>query len=120
MKKILVIQLKQIGDVLLSSPICNTLKTNYPDAQIDYIIYDYTFGVVENNPNIDNFLKITNKERESKLEFFKFLMRLPKPIPLKMNTILEARKNTLIFLFTKSQGCRIYSKSMNYIFLSNS
>jgi hypothetical protein len=47
-------------------------------------------------------------------------MRLPKPIPLKMNTILEARKNTLIFLFTKSQACRIYSKSMNDIFLSNS
>ena len=78
MKKILVIQLKQIGDVLLSSPICNTLKTNYPDAQIDYIIYDYTFGVVENNPNINNFIMITNKERNSKKEFFKFLMKLPK------------------------------------------
>ena len=67
MKKILVIQLKQIGDVLLSSPICNTLKKNYPDSQIDYIVYDYTAGVVENNPNIDNIIKISSKERENKL-----------------------------------------------------
>lgn len=78
MKKILVIQLKQIGDVLLSSPICNTLKKNFPDYTIDYIIYDYTFGVVENNPNIDNVIKITSKERNSKLEFFKFLFKLNK------------------------------------------
>ncbi len=54
--KILVIQQKVIGDVLISSIICNNLKTEYPDAQIDYIIYDYTFGVVENNPNINNFI----------------------------------------------------------------
>ena len=78
MKKILVVQLKQIGDVLLSSPICNTLKENYPDSQIDYIVYDYTVGVVENNPNIDNIIKITSKERESKLDFLKLLSKLPK------------------------------------------
>lgn len=78
MKKILVIQLKQIGDVLLSSPICNTLKKNYPDSQIDYIVYDYTAGVVENNPKIDNIIKISSKERENKLEFIKLLMKLPK------------------------------------------
>ncbi len=77
MKRILVIQLKQIGDVLLSSPICNSLRKSYPEATIDYIIYDYTFGVVENNPNINNIIKITSKERESKLEFLKFLMKLP-------------------------------------------
>lgn len=78
MKKILVIQLKQIGDVLLSSPLCNTLKKNYPDYQIDYIVYDYTVGVVENNPYIDNIIKITGKERDSKWEFFKFLRKLSK------------------------------------------
>ena len=78
MKKILVIQLKQIGDVLLTSPICNTLKKNYSDSQIDYIIYDYTFGVVENNPNIDNVIKITSEERNSKLKFIKFLLKLDK------------------------------------------
>lgn len=78
MKKILVIQLKQIGDVLLSSPICNTLRLNYPNAQIDYIVYDYTAGVVENNPNINNIIKISNKERESKLAFLKFMTKLSK------------------------------------------
>jgi heptosyltransferase-2 len=120
MKKILVVQLKQIGDVLLSSPICNTLKNNFPDYQIDYIIYDYTFGVVENNPNIDNIIKITNKERESKLEFFKFLMKLPKyDICINVQGKLEG---ALISLFSGAKdriswnrkGWKlIYNKSVN-------
>jgi heptosyltransferase-2 len=78
MNKILVIQLKQIGDVLLSTPICNTLKKNYPDAQVDYVIYDYAYGVVKNNPNINNVIQITEKERNSKINFFKFLLKLGK------------------------------------------
>ena len=101
MKKILVVQLKQIGDVLLSSPVCNTLKNNFPDYQIDYIIYDYTFGVVENNPNIDNIIKITNKERNSKIEFLKFLMKLPKyDICVNVQGKLEG---ALISLFSRAK-----------------
>ena len=52
--KILVIQQKMIGDVLASSTLCNTLKNEYPEAQIDYLIYPFTSPVVENNPNIDD------------------------------------------------------------------
>lgn len=101
MKKILVIQLKQIGDVLLSSPICNTLKKSYPTYQIDYIIYDYTYGVVENNPNIDNIIKITKKERESKIEFLKFLMKLDKyDICINVQGKLEG---ALISLFSRAK-----------------
>lgn len=74
--KILVIQLKQIGDVLLSSPIISSLRRKYPEAVIDYAVYDYTLGVVENNPNIDNFIILNKKHRESKLELFKLLWQI--------------------------------------------
>ena len=45
--KILVIQQKMIGDVLVSSILCENLRYAYPDAQIDYLIYDSTKTVVE-------------------------------------------------------------------------
>jgi heptosyltransferase-2 len=38
--KILIIQQKMIGDVLVSI-ICNNLR-RYPDAQIDYLVYEST------------------------------------------------------------------------------
>ena len=36
--KILVIQMKFIGDVLATSIICNNLKKIYPNSQIDFLV----------------------------------------------------------------------------------
>lgn len=68
--KILVIQQKMIGDVLVSSIICNNLRKGYPDAQIDYLVYESTIPVLEGNPNIDNVLLFQEKHRSSKREFY--------------------------------------------------
>lgn len=62
MKKILVIQNKRIGDVLLASLIATNIKQVYPDALVDYMVYNYTTGVIENNPDIDNIIEINEKE----------------------------------------------------------
>jgi ADP-heptose:LPS heptosyltransferase len=64
--KILVIQQKMIGDVLVSSIICNNLRSAYPLAQIDYLVYESTTPVLEGNPNIDNIILFKEKHRESK------------------------------------------------------
>lgn len=62
MKKILVIQNKRIGDVLIASIIAQNMKKVSPDSQIDYLVYDYTVGVIENNPNIDNIIQVNDTE----------------------------------------------------------
>lgn len=62
MKKILVIQNKRIGDVLLASLIAENMKQVYPDSIIDYMVYDYAADVIENHPCIDNIIKIKEKE----------------------------------------------------------
>lgn len=63
--KILVIQQKMIGDVLISSIICNNLRTAYPDAQIDYLVYASTTPVLEGNTSIDNIILFEEKHRKS-------------------------------------------------------
>jgi len=55
--KILVIQQKMIGDVLVSSIICNNLRKAYPDAQIDYLVYESTTPVLEGNTAIDTIAR---------------------------------------------------------------
>lgn len=76
--KILVIQQKKIGDVLISSIICNNLRKAYPDAQIDYLVYESTTPVLEGNPNIDNLILFKPEHQKSKLEFLKLGLRLRK------------------------------------------
>lgn len=72
--KILVIQLKMIGDVLISSIICNNLRKEYPEAQIDYLVYSFAKPAAENNPNITNLVLFPENARDSKLELFKFIL----------------------------------------------
>lgn len=66
--KILVIQQKMIGDVLISSIICNNLRTAYPDAQIDYLVYASTTPVLEGNSSINTIILFEEKHRKSKKE----------------------------------------------------
>ncbi|MDR5590817.1 glycosyltransferase family 9 protein [Christiangramia sp. SM2212] len=54
--KILVIQMKMIGDVLTSSILFEALRKEFPDAELHYMIYKHTYPVVENNPFIDKFI----------------------------------------------------------------
>lgn len=62
MKKILIIQNKRIGDVLISSVIANNYKAKYPDSEVHLMAYDFTHGVIQNNPNIDKIIAINEKE----------------------------------------------------------
>lgn len=74
--KILVIQQKMIGDVLISSIICNNLRTAYPDAQIDYMVYASTTPVLEGNSSIDNIILFEEKHRKSKKELLKLGLKI--------------------------------------------
>jgi ADP-heptose:LPS heptosyltransferase len=76
--KILVIQQKMIGDVLISSIICENLRKEYPEAQIDYLINTFTQPVVENHPSIDNFILFEDKYRKSLVSLFQFLLKIRK------------------------------------------
>lgn len=61
-----------IGDVLVSSIICENLAVEFPDAQIDYLIYDTTYPVLLNNHSHYNIIPFTSKQRDSKIELLKF------------------------------------------------
>ncbi len=55
-RKILVIKLRHIGDVLLSTPVFKTLKENFPSDHITVLVNKGTEAVLENNPHIDEIL----------------------------------------------------------------
>ena len=68
--KVLVIQIKMIGDVLASTVICEAIKKEHPDWEVHYLIQKSTFPVVENNPFID---KVIFFERAYQLTMSSFL-----------------------------------------------
>ncbi len=77
-KRILVIRYKEIGDVLLTSVICNTLRKSFPEATIEYLMYDITADLFESHPAVDNVLSITREERESNFKYLKKVYAIAK------------------------------------------
>ncbi len=54
--KILVIQLRQIGDVLLTAPAAAVLRANFPGARIDFLTEPPSDQVLQVNPGISRVL----------------------------------------------------------------
>ncbi|MCK0131569.1 lipopolysaccharide heptosyltransferase family protein [Flavobacteriaceae bacterium F08102] len=101
--KILVIQQKMIGDVLLSTMLCEQIKKNIPTANVHYLINTHTKAVVTNNPYIDNIIFFTEDLRKNKWLFYKFLKGIAKE---NYDVVIDAYgklESMLISLFSKSK-----------------
>lgn len=114
--KILVIQQKMIGDVLVSSIICNNLRTAYPNAQIDYLVYASTTAVLEGNPNIDNIILFEEKHRQSKKEILNLGLQIRKE---KYDLIIDAysKLESWILVFLSNAKRKISYKKPGRSFL---
>lgn len=118
--KILVIQHKMIGDVLISSIICNNLKIAYPDAQIDYLVNKNTVDVLEGNKSISNLIIFDPiKDRKVK-DLIAFSMRIRKE---KYDIVIDAYsklQSWVISFFSGANQKISYKKwGRNWIYTTN-
>ena len=56
--RILVITLRRLGDVLLTTPIIRSIKRAWPDSTIDVLAYEGTGGILAGNPDIARVIGI--------------------------------------------------------------
>ena len=117
---ILVIKFRNIGDVLLISPLLSNLKHSYPSAKIDVAINQGTEAVLSENPNIDNLI-IYQRDRINALPKIKrliqelkfFLSFYQKSYDLVIN-LTEGDRGAFITKLTKS-NMRIGYRNKNII-----
>lgn len=101
--KILVIQQKMIGDVLVSSILCDNLRKAYPKAQIDYMVYESTKAVLKGNTSFDNLVLFTELHRKSKWAYFKLLQSIRKE---KYDIVIDAYSKLESWLVVLFSGAR--------------
>ena len=114
--KILVIQQKMIGDVLVSSILCNNLRIAYPDAQIDYLVYESTIAVLEGNTAISNLILYNKSYRKSRIKILKLGLKIRKE---KYDIVIDAysKLESWIFVFLSGAKKRISYKKPGREFL---
>lgn len=57
-ERILIIKLRHHGDMLLTTPVIDTLKKQYPDAEVDMLIYLETRDMLVNNSQLHQLFTI--------------------------------------------------------------
>lgn len=107
-KHILIIRFRQIGDSVLSTVVCNTLKDNFPHATIDMVLNDKIASLFEHHPSIDGLITFTNRERHHLFLYLRKVHKVMRATHYDVIIDMRSTMNTLPFsLFSLSTPFRI-------------
>jgi heptosyltransferase-3 len=54
--RVLVVALRRLGDVLLTTPLIRSMRRAWPDAVIDVLVFSDTAAILDGNPDIDRVI----------------------------------------------------------------
>ena len=72
-KRILLIKLRYLGDVVLSVPILPLLQKHFPDARITFLVNAETVEILQNDPHVDEIWALPRSSRWEKLKLIRRL-----------------------------------------------
>lgn len=115
---ILVICARRIGDALLTTPLINTLKTNWPDAAIDVLAFEGIEGILRHNSDIRRI--ITIPEQQPLYQKMAFLWKMWNQYDLAISTQTGDRPTLYAFIAgRKSIGpCTQHSEKWKKLLLN--
>jgi len=87
-QNILIIQLRQIGDVLLTTPVARNLRSAHTSPKITWLVEEYSSPALFGNPYVDEI--ITIPRRLSMRSYIALVRRLRK---LKFDTVFDVQSN---------------------------
>lgn len=82
--RILVITLRRLGDVLMSTPLLRTLRRRWPEATLDMLLFSGSERIIKGNPDLDHI--ITVPQKPSLAETFALARRLGRRYDLAVST----------------------------------
>ncbi len=116
-KNILIIRFRRIGDAVISSVLCSSLKKTFPDANIHYVLNEGIAPVFYHHPDIDKFITFKEEEMKSLPTYVKKVRKIMKTT--KYDLIVDTRstiKTSWFCLFSLSTPLRLGKKKSYRLF----
>ena len=96
--KILIIKFRNIGDVLLMTPLIHNLKLHYPNSLIDVALNEETKDMITDNPHVNKILCYDRKKIQSQ--------NFIKQIYQEINFALDIHNNAYDIVINTTKGDR--------------
>src|SRR5262249_18464316 len=93
--RILVISLRRIGDLLLTTPLIRSFRRAWPNTEIDVLLFANTAGIVEGNPDINRLIAMPS--RPTFAESARLLARLWRQYDIAVSTQSGDRPTAFAF-----------------------
>ena len=100
-RRILVIRLSSMGDIILTSALINLIRETFPLARIDYCTKEQFAYLARSNPNIHKVIKAKNEITREALKELKELIKLNN-----YNLIVDAQNNFNSLYLRSSQDAQ--------------
>ncbi|HEX4407636.1 MAG TPA: glycosyltransferase family 9 protein [Xanthobacteraceae bacterium] len=82
--RVLVVALRRLGDVLLTTPLIHSIKRAYPSASIEALVFAGTEGILSGNPDLSGVITLPQRPRPR--ETLALLWRLARRYDLAVTT----------------------------------
>ena len=108
--KILVIRFKHIGDVLLTSVLCNTLKQTFPKARVDFLIQNKSADLFTDHPYINRVIALTPEQQKNPFKYWRLIREITKD---KYDLVIDAQstaKSELVSMLARRDAICIGRK----------
>jgi heptosyltransferase-2 len=116
--RIIILRFRRVGDSVLSSALCSSLRKTFPEATIDYVLNVEIAPLFENHPDIDRIITFTREEMNDGKTYLKKVRQIMRNG--NYDVIIDTRSTikTLWFaLFSLKSPYRIGKKRLcNYFF----
>ncbi len=101
-RKILIIRLSSIGDIVLATPLVRVLRKKFQDSQIDFIVKKEFSALLRYNPYITNLIELDTSKG------FKELLRLKRKILAeKYDLIIDIHNNLRSIFLRTFSGAKV-------------
>ncbi len=109
LKKILIIRLSSIGDIILTTPVIRLLRKRFPEAHIDYLTKSRFAGLLRHDPQIDRLIEFPETGTLKNLFQIRHFLR-----EQNYNVIIDLHKNFRSLILSVRQNTKFTGRLRKY------
>ena len=94
---ILVIRFRQMGDAILATSLLNTLRHNFPEAQIHFVLNEKIAPLFQGHPSIDRIITFDDEERHHFVHYLKRVWEIVHHTHYDIIIDMRSTANTMLF-----------------------